>query len=72
MKIIIAYSNTKRQIDGPFNICGSRDDLKLLADRIYAEIDDLGYGWIQIPSEPYQESIANTEPIDWEASGEVK
>jgi hypothetical protein len=34
MNIVISYSRTKRRIDGPFQLCGSRNDLLRIADLI--------------------------------------
>ena len=64
MKIIIEYGDTKRQIDGAFNICGSKDDLLLLAEKIIAKADKLCYGWIEISET--QQHISNTPPVPWE------
>ena len=61
MKIVIEHGTTKRKILGPFNICGSRDDLLLLADAIeVATRDDFTYGWVAVRG-PAQPSFTNTE-----------
>ena len=40
MKIIIAHSKTKREICGAFDLCGSRENLKRVADAINDEISE--------------------------------
>jgi len=66
MKIIINYSNTKRQINGDFEICGSKDDLTRVANQIltYTGIN-FSYGWIPVHFNlPSREP--NTPPKDWD------
>lgn len=65
MKIVIEHKTTKRIIDGPFNICGSRSDLEHIINKLEKAVDsDFCYGWVKINFD--QESIANTAPIPWE------
>jgi hypothetical protein len=66
MKITIEHSSTKRAIDGQFNICGSRADLKSIADQILVQIDrgHFAFGWVEILDR--QASIANTTPKAWD------
>lgn len=67
MKIIIEHNLTKRQIDGAFNICGSRDDLKLVAGQILNGCRDeiFAYGWVKI-SPMIQPSLVDTKPEAWD------
>lgn len=62
MKIVIGKDGVKREITGPFNICGSKKDL----DALVKCIQDTGvpvYGWVRIvDSEP---CIPNTPPLKW-------
>lgn len=64
MKIIICHSKTKREINGPFNICGSRADLLQLAEAIQEacgsdEEPRMVYGWVNIQVEqPDEEKMA--------------
>lgn len=68
MKIIIEHKTSKREIDGAFNICGSRADLLSLYNALQLEIFNAGfsYGWIKVPLET-QPSIPNTPPLDWDS-----
>jgi hypothetical protein len=68
IKIVIEHGNTKREIEGPFNICLNSDTAKLLFDALKERVDDegykYGYGWISVCEK--QASIANTKPSPWE------
>ncbi len=67
MKIVIEHGKTKREISGPFNICGDPKDLRDVADSILTTLDgnpNRGYGWIFIAQK--QKSISDTPPKDWE------
>lgn len=67
MKLVIGSGTIKRQIEGPFAICGSRENLKRLADLITAKLDQHGsftYGWIEI-NDPSYVPQQNTVPLDW-------
>lgn len=81
MNIIISHSDTKRRISGPFNICGSKQDLLRIADLLikachsHAEMDDEGvvrdanmeYGWVNITDPPAEQDILmNQGPIRWD------
>jgi hypothetical protein len=66
MKVTIEHSTTKREIVGPFNICGSGKDLREIARQILdATKDDYYYGWIQI-SEKQPVVCVNSAPISWD------
>ena len=66
MKFVIAHKDTKRTIEGPFNICARAVDLAWLVKSIQ-ESGMLTYGWVNIPARPEaQEEIPDTKPIGWE------
>lgn len=49
MKIIIEHKGVKREISGSgFNVCGSKEDLRLIADQLVKGSEHGQYGWIQI------------------------
>jgi hypothetical protein len=66
VRILIEFSETKREIDGGFMICGSRADLRHIAHQILnAAAEEFSYGWITIyPEIPV--SNANTPPQPWD------
>jgi hypothetical protein len=78
MKLIIEHSNTKRQIKGPFALCGSKKDLEQLKEIIENKLnDDFEYGWINVdeiinPDESNFSTIkrqiqkTSTKPISWD------
>jgi hypothetical protein len=67
MKIIIKHSKTKRQINGAFEVCGSRADLVSLAEQILAEANggNFTYGWITVHSDRTP-ALPNTPPKEWD------
>lgn len=66
MKIIIEHLHTKRVIEGPFNICGDRQDLITLMDAINETLhNSFSYGWVNI-TEQKQPSLVNMIPEPWE------
>lgn len=71
MKIVISHLRTKREIVGAFNICGSKGDLKSLAEQILGQVHDenWSYGWVAIlPTDQAQLTIGGS-PIPWEVDG---
>jgi len=67
MKLVIEHSETKREINGAFNLCGSRGDLRALARQIDLRLADetWSYGWMAIyPDQQVTES--NTRPTPWD------
>lgn len=70
MKIVIAHRKTKREIDGPFNICGSYNDLHWIAEQLTKTLEqsgDFNFGWIRISDMPvFQDHIPDTPPIGWD------
>ena len=80
MSLIIEHGKTKRIISGPYNVCGSRADLRLLQKAIELYVDDDWiYGWVMIECSGgmdgdfdvilRQRSISNTAPIGWDKGG---
>ena len=69
MKIIIGHGETKRKIDGTFQICGSKEDLLSIAQQISAIADgdesSFSYGWISVHSD-CPKILANQTPIGWD------
>jgi hypothetical protein len=70
MKIAIEHHGLKRGIEGTgFNICGSRDDLLLIANQIKerADRESFSYGWIKIRHETTDEHSAggNSATFNW-------
>jgi len=66
MKIIIEHEGTKREINGPFNICIKEKDLITLSNKLNKVRKRKGgfyYGWIKIKESA--EFLANTEPKPW-------
>jgi hypothetical protein len=82
MRIIISHSRTKRRIEGPFNICGSKQDLLRIADLLIKACHDhpgahgegvirnaagMSYGWVNITDPPVeQEILVDQGPIGWD------
>ena len=74
MKFVIAHKNTKRTIDGAFNICGSEKDFQHLIDVLRAKLgmypendysDSFNYGWIEVP-EYTQKHLVDKKSIGWD------
>lgn len=67
MKIIIEHSRTKREINGPFSLCGTQEDLQSVAEQILAAIkEDFHFGWVKIHPERHTH-LADTPPEQWDA-----
>jgi hypothetical protein len=65
MEILITHSKTKRKINGPLNICGSKTDLKSLANQILSQVsENFSHGWVTIHEE--QESVVDTPSVNWD------
>lgn len=68
MEIIInAGKGTKRRIKGPYDICGSREDIQLLYNTLKNALETdktLNYGWI--PVHEAVPLIPNEAPIGWD------
>ena len=68
MHLLIEHGNTKRRIEGPFNICGTGEDLQWIADCIQDYLaKGAGFGWVTITEYPIEQChIASTEPSPWD------
>lgn len=65
-RIIVRKGNISRFVDKPFNLCGSKEALRDLADQILDQINvDFNYGNIYIVEKILQGST-NTTPLEWE------
>jgi hypothetical protein len=68
MIITIEHGRTKREIRGPFNICGDAPTLRRIGQQLIEASDSMSYGWVFI-TEAEQPSILNTPPMTWEEPG---
>jgi hypothetical protein len=70
MKLIISHKGIKRELETPFALCCSADDLASLIRElkaVHAALVDMGsgYGWVRIdPSHPC-DAPSNTKPLAW-------
>lgn len=69
MKLVINANSTKRELNAPFAVCVSNEDLESLRDGVLAEIErrkrhGLSYGWFTIS--PSVEPLGNTPPKHWD------
>jgi hypothetical protein len=64
MKIIINQDGIKRSLEGPFEICLSKDDLQTLLSCLRHHEDSHVYGWIVIQDNTVR-STPNSDPIPW-------
>lgn len=63
MKVIIAASGVKREIDGPFLICCSAEDLRRIRSLVDAAIENGHcYGWVSIHDEA---QVNSGNPLPW-------
>jgi hypothetical protein len=68
MKIIIEHSRTKREIDGLFNITGSRQHLEHIARQINDNLKDESWSYASITIYPKPKTIMpNTDPKPWDS-----
>lgn len=64
MTIIINAQGVKREIEGPYSVCGSTVDLVRLRDALTAALDcGLTYGWVEVAERPV--ITANQHPEPW-------
>lgn len=69
MTIIIDSGKTRRQINGTFRICGSRDDLQNLVDTLTETLDNpFIYGWTTVYANTGPK-IGEMVPVPWDAPG---
>ena len=66
MKIIIEHGDTKREINGSFAICGSRNDLQNFVNQLQHHLSDDSwcYGWTEIYAPLNRKG--STPPVAWE------
>lgn len=78
MKIIIEHRKTKREVNGAFSFCLSKEDLKNLKSIIDEKLEtDFQYGWIRVDELitdtesdfdilKRQKCLVNTPPVNWD------
>ena len=73
MKLVIANSKKKRQIEGDFDICASEKDLRVLAECIInaigerdAEEKTFNFGWIAIREKQPFIMVSGQIPEPWD------
>lgn len=72
MKFILAKGNKKREIEAPFGLCASREDMESLRNQINEWLDDPGngcgivYGFLFVNEIKYEMGPSNTVPEPWE------
>ncbi len=67
MKIAISAGNKKRQITGPYALCGSREDMLILQralDYALEEERKFTYGWVDVSE--HAPILSDTPPEPWE------
>ncbi len=71
MKIVINSNKVKRQINGNFSMCASREDFQSLVYRINTKLGgNFTYGWIDI-YDPVLD-VPNTKPETWDSIQTIK
>lgn len=66
MKLIIAKDGIKREIEGPFDLCLSREVARWLRDQLrQADHDEFHYGWVKVSEEPPYQGAVNSPPKPW-------
>ena len=79
MKVVISHAGRKRQIDGPFRICGSSEDLMRIASLIVEKCNPRSvihdgkiqqvksaYGWVEIFDAPETAPhVTSSKPEPW-------
>lgn len=68
MHIIIDHDSIKRDIHGPYQICGDAKDFELLGRAIQEFLDcQSTYGWIEVHE--HTNTCTNQKPIAWRSEG---
>jgi hypothetical protein len=74
MKLLISKDFIKREIEGPFAMCCSADDLDALIRELQRQrraMGDSTYGWFPVdPSHP-SDCASNTRPLKWTEAGNI-
>ena len=72
MRLVIDYSNTKREINGSFFLSGNRRDLESLISQIgdwLRENPGSSAGWMTIAADLPSVKV-NTRPKQWDEAGD--
>lgn len=64
MRIVIQAGSKKRVINGPYNICISKEDLEILTKCLSSVSPNFNYGWIHVAKSELL--ISDTTPEPWE------
>ncbi len=70
MRLVIDHSLTKREIQGAFGVCGSRDDLESLAQQILGYLaanTHVSFGWCPIVPNAQHHGLPNQQPVPWDS-----
>ena len=71
MKIIISAQGVKREITGPYSVCGSTEDFARLRDALSSFLDRGScFGWVEVTERP--PTVANQPPEPWVTKSEVQ
>lgn len=65
-RLIIGHGKTKREIDGPFQICGSGEWLVEIGRQLIEQGEGKHYGWVDITIRMNDKAMANNAPIPWD------
>lgn len=64
IKFTIDQDGVKRQIEGPFDVCASREDFTMLRNRINQWLEgDAVYGWLYVVDQ--NKTVADNPPRKW-------
>jgi hypothetical protein len=64
VRIIISAHGVKREIVGPYSVCGSTADLKSLRDALNGFFESGAvYGWVDVVEKPVR--VADQAPEPW-------
>lgn len=70
-KIVVSAQGVKREITGPYAVCGSISDLARLRDALTVALDcGMSYGWVEVTERPLV--VANQPPEPWVIGREVQ
>jgi hypothetical protein len=61
MKVIIAHNDTRRQIDGDFDLCANASDLISIAEQIMVWIGDRDHPKFSYGVVPIRERVIKTQ-----------
>lgn len=77
MRLVISKDRVKREIEGPFSVCASREDLHCLGRELIAiaakmEAEGTTYGWQRIDTSHPDSCGPNTPPLPWTGQRNVE